>query len=453
MSSADSPEPPAPPEHPTIIATLREMSGTVRILVLGNLIINLAAFLNAFLVLFLTDRGFTAWESGVVLTALMIGRISGSAAGGAAADRFGYRRAIIGSMAGTAVLTAALVHVPNVWTGALVAGGAGLTAQAYRPAALAWVVELTPKDRQVIVFSVLRLTFNVGTTVGPVGAALLLAYSSYDALFYVDAATSLAFGVLAYVALRSNPEPAGREAASSDGKRAGYGQVFADRRFMLVVLGLFVTAIAYIQSSAALPLFVTGSGHTEKVYAALLSVNGFMVIAFEVLLSKWTQRLPIGVPMALGMAMLGVGHLVYTGPSPVTMLILATVVWTAGEIIAAPSMMAYPGLVAPSALRARYIAAATVPQHVGYAVGPMIGIAAWHAWGSGVWVLTGACGLLAGLLVLAGAGVSRRRPGEDEPAKEPGEPPAMAASRPGAADEAGAPDSPGPQGQPTDQPT
>ncbi|MFD0538986.1 MFS transporter [Actinomadura luteofluorescens] len=211
--------------------------------------------------------------------------------------------------------------------------------------------------------------------------------------------------------------------------------------------------MAYIQSSAALPLFVTGSGHTEKVYAALLSVNGFMVIAFEVLLSKWTQRLPIGVPMALGMAMLGVGHLVYTGPSPVTMLILATVVWTAGEIIAAPSMMAYPGLVAPSALRARYIAAATVPQHVGYAVGPMIGIAAWHAWGSGVWVLTGACGLLAGLLVLAGAGVSRRRPGEDEPAKEPGEPPAMAASRPGAADEAGAPDSPGPQGQPTDQPT
>ena len=37
----------------------------------------------------------------------------------------------------------------------------------------------------------------------------------------------------------------------------------------LVVLGLFVTAIAYIQSSAALPLYVTGSGHTEKVYAAL----------------------------------------------------------------------------------------------------------------------------------------------------------------------------------------
>jgi MFS family permease len=402
-------------EHPTILATLREMSGTVRILVLGNLVINLAAFLNAFLVLFLTDRGFSAWESGVVLTALMIGRISGSAAGGAAADRFGYRRAIIGAMAATAVLTAALVHVPNMWVGALIAGGAGLSAQAYRPAALAWVVELTPDDRQVIVFSVLRLTFNVGTTVGPVGAALLLTYASYDALFYVDAATSLAFGVIAYAALRSNPEPERRTAKSGGGEHAGYRQVFADRRFALVVLGLFLTAIAYIQSSAALPLFVTGSGHTERLYAMLLTLNGAIVIAFEVLLSKWTQRLPIGLPMALGMAMLGFGHLLYTGPSPVAMLVLATAVWTFGEVVAAPSMMAYPGIVAPAALRARYIAAATVPQHVGYAIGPMIGIAAWHAWGSGVWVLTGICALAAAGCVLAGADVSRRRPDPEPP--------------------------------------
>ncbi|WP_131738785.1 MFS transporter [Actinomadura roseirufa] len=414
MSAAPAPDAP----HPTILATLREMSGTVRILVLGNLISNLAAFLNAFLVLFLKHEGFSAWESGVVLTALMIGRISGSAAGGAAADRFGYRVTIVGAMASTAVLTAALVHVPNMWVGAVVAAGAGLTAQAYRPAAMAWVVELTPKDRHVMVFSVLRLTFNVGTTVGPLGAALLLTFASYGALFYVDAATSLLYCVIAYTALRSDREPDARKGADG-GERAGYRQVLVDRRFMLVVGGLFLTALAYIQSSAALPLFVTGSGHTDKIYATLLSVNGLIVIAFEVLLSKWLQRLPIGVPMALGMAMLGVGQLVYTGPTPVAMLVLATAVWTFGEVIAAPSMMAYPGLVAPAALRGRYIAAATVPQHVGYAIGPMIGIAAWHAWGSGVWVLTGAFALAAAVCTAAGAGLARRPSADPEPALEP----------------------------------
>ncbi|MFG1853439.1 MFS transporter [Actinomadura geliboluensis] len=403
-------------EHPTVLATLREMNGTVRILIIGTLISNLATFLNAFLVLFLTDEGFTAWESGIVLTALMVGRISGSAVGGAVADRIGYRAVIVGSMAGTAILTAALVHVPEVWTASAVAAGAGLTAQAYRPASMAWIVELTPKNQQVMVFSVLRLTFNVGSTVGPMGAALLLTYASYGALFYVDAATSLAFGVVAYAALRSNAEP---EAAggASDGRRAGYGQVLTDRRFMLVVVGLFFTAVAYIQASAALPLFVTGSGHDERVYATLLTVNGAIVIAFEVLLSKWLQRLPIGLPMTIGMAVLGAGHLLYTGPTPLALLLLATVVWTFGEVIAAPSMMAYPGLVAPPELRAHYIAAATIPQQVGYAVGPMIGIAAWHAWGSGVWALTGTFGLLAAVLVAAGAKLGRRRPpeGPDEP--------------------------------------
>ncbi|GLY84051.1 MFS transporter [Actinoallomurus iriomotensis] len=396
--------------HPTVLSTLRTMSGPVRILLLGNLISNLAAFLNAFLVLFLTGRGFSAGESGVVLAAVMVGRISGSAVGGAVADRIGYRWVIVGSMAGTAVLTAAIVHVPNVWVGALVACGAGLTANAYRPAAMAWIVELTPKDQHVMVFSLLRLTFNVGSTVGPVGAALLLAYASYDTLFYVDATTSLAFGVVAFAALRPGREPVPAGKAADEGERPGYGRVLADRRFMLVVLGLFLTALAYIQSSAALPLFVKGTGHSAQVYAALLTVNGFIVIACEVLLSKWTQRLPIGVPMAAGMAMLGVGHLIYTGPTPVAMLVFGTAMWTFGEVVAAPSMMAYPGLVAPPALRARYIGAATVPQQVGYAAGPMIGTAGWHAWGSGVWVLTGGFALAGAVLVGAGAGLRRRSP-------------------------------------------
>ncbi|WP_329242568.1 MFS transporter [Actinoallomurus sp. NBC_01490] len=410
--------------HPTVLSTLRTMSGPVRVLVLGNLISNLAAFLNAFLVLFLTGQGFSAGESGVVLMALMVGRISGSAVGGSVADRIGYRWVVTGSMAGTAVLTAAIVHVPNVWVGALVACGAGLTANAYRPAAMAWIVAETPKDRHVMVFSLLRLTFNVGSTVGPLGAALLLAYASYDALFYVDAATSLAFGAVAFAALGPGREPAPAAAGKTakQEERPGYGRVLADRRFLLVVLGLFLTALAYIQSSAALPLFVKGSGHSAQVYATLLTVNGFMVIACEVLLSKWTQRLPIGVPMAAGMALLGVGHLLYTGPSPVAMLVLATVVWTFGEVVAAPSMMAYPGLVAPPALRARYIGAATTPQQVGYAVGPLIGTAGWHAWGSGVWVLTGGFALAGAVFVAAGAGLRRRRV-EPEPAE-----PALASS-------------------------
>jgi len=412
-------------DHATVLGTMREMPGTVRVLVVGNLITNLAAFLNAFLVLFLTQRGFSAFDSGVAFTALMIGRISGTAVGGAVADRIGYRLVIVWSMLGSAVLTALLVHAPNLASIVVVALLAGVFNQAYRPAAQAWVVELTPMNRQVMIFSFLRLTFNLGATLGPLGAALLLVYYSYNVLFYADATGSLVFGLVALVALKpdSRPEPsAPAEAEAVPATAGGYRQVLTDGRFVLFVVGLFLTAITYIQLTATLPLFVTHSGHGKQTFALLLAINGFVVIVFEVLLSKWTQRLPIGVPMSAGMALLGIGYLMYLGPTSIALLAVATVVWTFGEVVATPSMMAYPGMVAPPGLRGRYIAAATVPQQAGYSVGPLIGVAAWEWWGDGVWLVVGPFALVAAVLVAVGAGLRRRpEPASDDQTNETNE--------------------------------
>src|SRR3569833_980265 len=108
-------------EHATVLRTMREMPGTVRVLVVGNFIANLAAFLNAFLVLFLTQRGFSAFDSGLAFTALMVGQISGTAVGGAVADRIGYRLVIVWSMLGSAVLTTQQKQAPNHKTAVVVA--------------------------------------------------------------------------------------------------------------------------------------------------------------------------------------------------------------------------------------------------------------------------------------------------------------------------------------------
>jgi hypothetical protein len=116
------------------------------------------------------------------------------------------------------------------------------------------------------------------------------------------------------------------------------------------------------------------------------------------------------------MALLGLGYLMYLGPSSIGLLVAATVVWTFGEVVATPSMMAYPGMVAPPGLRGRYIAAATVPQQAGYSLGPLIGVAAWQWWGDGVWLVVGPIALAAAVLTALGAGL-RRRP---EPPAEPG---------------------------------
>ncbi|HEY0639339.1 MAG TPA: MFS transporter, partial [Pseudonocardiaceae bacterium] len=435
-------------EHPTVLGTVRALPTTARVLILGVFVNNLTAFLNAFLVLFLVNRGFSAWHAGVALAALLVGRVFGTAVGGAIADRVGYRWTIVGSMTAAAVLVLCLVHAPYGWLAVGIAGVTGVCLQAYVPASTAWLVQLTDRRHQVMVFAVNRLAFNVGATVGPLTAALIISVFSYDVLFYADAAAATAFALIALLLLPPDrgtaaaPEPAAGSADATTGsaatgsatapesaavtdaagapesaaatgatagpaapERRGYRDVFADTRFMLFAAAMFLTAVAYIQMTAALPLFITGNGHSERVYAILLAVNGFVVIALELVFSRWTQRLPVGLPMAAGMALLGLGHLVYVGPDAISVLVLATVVWTLGEVVAAPSMMAYPGMVAPERLRARYIATATVPQQAGYALGPLVGVAAWQLWGNAVWVITAVCAGLAALLVAAGVGL------------------------------------------------
>ncbi|HET8641752.1 MAG TPA: MFS transporter [Pseudonocardiaceae bacterium] len=423
----------APQEHPTVFGTVRAIPNTARMLILGVFVNNLVRFLNAFLVLFLVDRGFSTWHAGIALAALLVGRVFGTAVGGAVADRIGYRWTIIGSMTVGAALIVALVHAPDEWTAVAIAGLTGLVVQAYVPAATAWLVELTEPRQQVMVFAMIRLAFNVGATLGPLLATLLIVYG-YELLFYADAAASLLFALMALVLLpqtRASSESSGSEPAA---KRAGgYREVLADTRFMMFTAALFLTAVAYIQMSAALPLFVTGNGHSERIYALLLAINGFVVITLELVLSKWTQRLPVGVPMAAGMALLGAGYLVYLGPNEVAVLVIGTVVWTFGEVVAAPSILAYPGMVAPERLRARYIASATTPQQAGYAIGPVAGVAAWQLWGSTVWLLAAVFVGVAAVLVAVGVGL-RGRPAQRSPQDAGGERPAQG-KEPAAADQ------------------
>ncbi|HZB51438.1 MAG TPA: MFS transporter, partial [Mycobacteriales bacterium] len=190
-----------------VMRTWRESPRPVRALVVGLFVNRLGGFLLVFLVLFLTDRGLSATRAGVALGVHGAGSIMGVLVGGALADRFGARRAVVGSTVASAVLVVALLHVrpyPAVLAVAFAVGAAG---QVYRPAAAAVLSRLTPPERQVMIFATYRLALNLGTTAAPlIGAALVTA--SYALLFYAEAAAMLGYAAIVAVALPRDP-PAG----------------------------------------------------------------------------------------------------------------------------------------------------------------------------------------------------------------------------------------------------
>jgi MFS family permease len=161
--------------------------------------------------------------------------------------------------------------------------------------------------------------------------------------------------------------------------------------------------VVYIQYLSVLPLHVAALGYPVQVYGALVSLNALVVICCEVPITHFVQRLPTRVAVMLGMGLVGVGLNLYVVPKALLGLGIATLLWSFGETIGSPAISAYPGRIAPPDLRGRYMAAAAAAGQLGYAVGPILGVAVWARLGAGIWWL---CGLLTlGAVACIAAGI------------------------------------------------
>ncbi|HEY0639348.1 MAG TPA: MFS transporter [Pseudonocardiaceae bacterium] len=392
---------------PTITSTVRSLTLPVWVLMLGTLVNTVGSFLLLFLTLYLTNKGFTPFVAGLALGAWGVGRIVGAFIGGVVADRIGYRATMALSMLTTAVFIVGLVVAAgqgNAWlvvAASLVAASLG---GIWRPPAQALLTELTPRDRLVTVTAIYRLAFNAGMLVSPLLGAVL-SRISWDLLFWVEAASSAVFGLLVLALLppdrKQATAPAGDPVTgTAAGPAPGYGVVLRDRTFVLFLGALVLNAVVYIQAPAVLSLHLDSLGHPATVFGALASLNALMVILLEVPFTRVTQRFQARTTIAAGMALTGIGLSFYSLPLGIAGFVLATVVWTMGEVVASPSMLAYPGLVAPPALRGRYIAAATVAHQAGYSIGPVVGTAVWAGLGGGVFWIAGAVSAVAVAAIL-----------------------------------------------------
>lgn len=387
-------------DSPRVLDTWTRSDLAVKAVLVGTFANKLGAFFQTFLVLFLTHRGFTEVQAGTALGCYGAGGLAGVLTGGALADRLGPRRATLLSMGGSAGLLIAVLYVHDLPTMLATVALVGVVGQLYRPASAALISGFTSKDRQVMVFALYRWALNLGTTVAPLLGAALIAIS-YDLLFWAEAAAAASFAVIAALTL---PRRAGASVPAT--QTGSYREVLADRRYVRYLLAAGLNSMVYIQYVATLPLAIRDAGLAIVWYSAVIAVNGFLVISCELLVTKATQRWPIRRVVVAGFVLLGAGYSVYALPLGVGVLMGGTLLWTAAEIVAGPTMFAYPGLVAPEHLRGRYIGAMQVMFSLGAVIGPAAGVALYHLIGDRVWALSGAVCVLA--LTLALSGMTRK---------------------------------------------
>ncbi len=396
------------------LATFREMPGAARLLLLGVFVNQFGAFLQAFLVLYLTHRGFSETHALYGMGAYGFGAVIGLLFGGGMSDRLGPRRTIIVSMVASTLLPIAITLMDS-YTGILVVAVlAGAMAQLYRPAAGAILATLIPPARQVMAFSMNRIALNLGVALGPFLAAALITSDHWDVLFWVDGGTAFLYVIIALLFLPHAGGEAAEDGAGSS-SRTHYWNVLGDWRYVVFMFAVLTNALIYIQSFSVLPLTLKDRGYSEHVFSWILTISATVLISCELLVTRFTQHWQPRVAASVGLVLLGLGLTAYGLPfGGIAIIFIGAGVGVIGQIIGGPSIFAYPAKAATVGATGRYMGAFFAMFGLGQALGPMIAAPVYHAIGGHIWYIAGVTGLISAVSAYVGMAGRPRAAVDDE---------------------------------------
>jgi len=366
------------------------------ILFFGTFLNKFGTFVIPFLAIYMTGLGYSAAQAGWAIAAYGIGTLGACLLGGHLADRFGRRKTIVLSMVCAAVAMLCLSQARSLWVIILLSGVAGLACELYRPASSALLADLVPAGQRVTAFAAYRMALNAGFAFGPATAGFL-AKKSFLWLFIGDAGTSALFGLVAWFAL-----PSGLRSNAVGNTLVETVRVLrTDKRFVQAVLAVLAIGLVFVQVFSTMSLEITRSGFSTAIYGLMISLNGALIVLCELPLTTLTKRFPARRAMALGFVLIGAGFASNALVRTIPLLVLATALFTFGEMISMPISAAYVADLAPADQRGLYMGTYGMVWAAAFVFGPSLGLILFSANHIVLWLTCGALGLLAAAIILA----------------------------------------------------
>src|SRR5205823_11625052 len=158
-----------------------------------------------------------------------------------------------------------------------------------------------------------------------------------------------------------------------------------DRPFIIFLLATLCITLVDFQMGSSFALHVKGLGFPSRAYGVLISMNGMLIVAFELFLTQWTRRFAPRSMIALGYLLAGAGFAL-TGIARTLPALAATVViWTLGEMVSSPVASAYAVQLAPEQYRGRYLGLVMMMWSLGMVIGPPVGTFVFERSPSALW--------------------------------------------------------------------
>ncbi len=343
-------------------------------------------------------RDLSYGQAGLVVAMIALASLAGNPLGGAMADRWTPRRAL---MAGLVTAAAGSVALALASSAAALFGAAGLHGLGV---AVGWPAQETllasvagPAHRSAV-FSVRHASMNAGLGLGALGAAAVVSVThpgTFTVVYLADAASYLVFvPVLARLRLPGPPSSAPGPARPQPG---GFREVLRDKAFVRVwVLTALVVTLSFGQYQSSFAGYATRPGGiSAHGLSVAFAANTLTVVAVQLfVLRRLTGRrrttaaaLAAAAWAACWAIVIAGGHL-GGGPAAEAAFIIAMVVFAIGETLLSPTLPAIINDLAPAEAAGRYNGLGALAFTTGFLLGPASGAAALGAgWGTGLFTV------------------------------------------------------------------
>ncbi|MFK0194160.1 MDR family MFS transporter [Kitasatospora sp. NPDC090308] len=376
----------------------------------STLVNRLGGFVVTFLAMYLThERGYSAAYAGLVASLFGLGSAVAAIGAGVLTDRLGRRPTLLAAQVATALFTAVLGFTDGPVAIAAVAFLVGLASNASRPAVSAMIADLVPAADRVRAYALNYWAINIGFGASAAVAGLI-AVHGYLTLFLLDAATTLLCAVVVFVKVpETRPEAAAPAGAAAQAPQVGLGTVFRDGPFMAVVAVNLLLALVVQQGSTTLPVDMGAHGLSAARFGLVISLNGVLIVLLQLPLTRLMEGRDRTALLVAGALLTGWGFgLTALAGSSAALYALTVAIWTIGEIVTAPTMMALVAEHSPARARGRYQGVYSLSWSLASFAGPLGGGLLLQYAGS--WALWGGCAAAGTLAAVAFVAIGRRRP-------------------------------------------
>jgi predicted MFS family arabinose efflux permease len=293
-----------------------------------------------FLVVYLIKvEGYAEYHAIQFLSVYGVGAVAGAYTGGVLTQRFGPMRVVAASLllSGPGYFAIPFCHT----AGALIAVLLYLsfTAEIIRPAISTATAERCTPETLAQSFALNRLALNLGMSIGPAIGGALAAAGYWSLLFSINGVFCALSGLVTLAVF----DLSNKHGETTTAERSpGSGNPWRDRPYLVYLTMQALVMLVFFQTMSTLPAYWTEQyGLRPDQIGLLFVINTLLIVLFEMVLTDRLRHFPTLPVVGAGAALICVGFGATAFGSGLWFAAMLAVVWTVGEMLAAPFGMTH----------------------------------------------------------------------------------------------------------------